>query len=80
MNAQTGNSQPISNIEIANNTLNVLVYFISKCLDYSTVITTLHYVTVNGVRSTLGFQLCLSVSICVWNSCSQIKCYIAFIH
>ena len=62
------NSQPIINIEIANNTLYVLVYFISKCLDYSTVITTL----LNGVyiftapystiRSILGFQVCLCVS------------------
>ena len=43
------NSQPIINIEIANNTLYVLVYFISKCLAYSTVITTLHCITVNGV-------------------------------
>ncbi len=70
------NSQPIINIEIANNTLYVLVYFISKCLAYSTVITTLHCITVNGVyiyiyiftalyctvRSTWGFQVCLSVS------------------
>ena len=29
------NSQPIINIEIANNTLYVLLYFISKCLGYS---------------------------------------------
>ena len=43
------NSQPIINIEIDNNTLYVLIYFISKCLDYSTVITTRHYITVNGV-------------------------------
>ncbi len=40
---------PIINIEIDNNTLYVLIYFISKCLDYSTVITTRHYITVNGV-------------------------------
>ncbi len=44
------NSQPIINIEIENNTLYVLIYFISKCLDYSTVITTRHYITVNGVH------------------------------
>ncbi len=42
------NPQPIINIEIVNNTLYVLLYFISKCLDYS-AITTLHYITVNGV-------------------------------
>ncbi len=42
------NSQPIINIEIANNTLYVLIYLISTCLDYSTVITTLHYITVYG--------------------------------
>ena len=63
------NSQPIINVEIANNTLYVLLYFISKCLGYSAVITTLHYITVNGVyifdvpyctvRSTLGFDVCL---------------------
>ena len=29
--------------KIDNNTLYVLIYFISKCLDYSTVITTRHY-------------------------------------
>ena len=66
------NSQPVINIEIANNILYVLIYFISKCLCYSTVITTLHYITINGVyiftasyctvRSTLGIQVCLSVS------------------
>ena len=27
----------------------VLIYFISKCLNYSTVITTRHYITVNSV-------------------------------
>ncbi len=43
------NSQPIINIEIANNTLHVLLYLISKCLDYSAVITTLYYITVNRV-------------------------------
>ena len=66
------NSQTVINIKIANNTLYVLIYFISKCLDYSTGITTLHYITINGVyiytapyctvRSTLGIQVCLSVS------------------
>ena len=66
------NSQPMINTEIANNTLYVLIYFILKCLDYSAVITRLHYITVNGlyifnlpyctVRSTLGFQVCPSVS------------------
>ena len=40
---------PTYNIETANITLYVLIYFISKCLDYSIVITTLHYITVNGV-------------------------------
>jgi hypothetical protein len=66
------NSQPIIIIEIANNTLYVMIYFVSKCSDYSTVITTLQYITVNSVyiiftapyskvRSTLGFQVCLSV-------------------
>ena len=54
-----------------NNTLYVLIYFISKGLDYSTVITTLHYITANGVyiftapyctlRHTLGFQVCVIV-------------------
>ncbi len=43
------NSQPIINVEIPNYTLYVLIYLISKCLDWSTVITTLHYITVNGV-------------------------------
>ncbi len=72
MTHKLDNSQPIINIEIANNTLYVLLYFISKHLDYSAVITTLHYITVNGVyifnvpyytvKSTFGFQVCLSVS------------------
>ncbi len=39
---------PTYNIEIANFTLYVLIYFILKCLDYSTAITPLH-ITVNGV-------------------------------
>ncbi len=43
------NSQRIINIEIVNNTLYVLIYFISQCLDYSTVITTRHYITVNVI-------------------------------
>ena len=49
-----------------------MIYFVSKCSDYSTVITTLQHITVNSVciiftapyskvRSTLGFQVCLSV-------------------
>ncbi len=45
------NSQPIINIEIANNTLYVLVYFISKCLDYSTVITTQGHIVIRFVTA-----------------------------
>ena len=57
------NSQPIINIEIANNTLYVLLYFISKCLDYSAVITTLHYITVNGVYVFDVFDIFVSISV-----------------
>ena len=71
MSHKLENSQPIINIETIN-TMYVLIYLISKCLDYSIVITTLHYIIVNGVhiftalyctvRSTLCFEVCLSVS------------------
>ena len=85
---QSGKS-PTYNIEIANNTLYVLIYFISKGLDYSTVITTLHYITANGVyiftalyctlRSTLGFQVCVSVFMSMEFSLPN-KMLIAVIH
>ena len=43
-NCKIPKSQRVTNIEIANNTLYVVIYFFSKCLDSSTLITTLHFI------------------------------------